>query len=132
MENIVDVALRLIDEKGTVTTKEIIRNLKDKNLKEMKPEHLEANVITDLSIDGRFLLVNKKWALKDNYTMEQIITEQYRSLDSINSLADEEDLEEETTTVVEDIATEIQLDDGDQLENEDAVVIENIEEYDEQ
>lgn len=131
MENIVDVALRLIDEKGTVTTKEIIRNLKDKNLKEMKPEHLEANVITDLSIDGRFLLVNKKWALKDNYTMEQIITEQYRSLDSINSLADEEDLEEETTTVVEDIATEIQLDDGDQLENEDAVVIENIEEYDE-
>ena len=32
MENIVDVALRLIDEKGTVTTKEIIRNLKDKNL----------------------------------------------------------------------------------------------------
>lgn len=63
--------------------------------------------------------------------MEQIITEQYRSLDSINSLADEEDLEEETTTVVEDIATEIQLDDGDQLENEDAVVIENIEEYDE-
>ncbi len=131
MENIVDVALRLIDEKGAVTTKEIIRNLKDKNLKEMKPEHLEANVITDLSIDGRFLLVNKKWALKDNYTMEQIITEQYRSLDSINSLADEEDLEEETTTVVEDIATEIQLDDGDQLENEDAVVIENIEEYDE-
>lgn len=131
MENIVDVTLRLIDEKGTVTTKEIIRNLKDKNLKEMKPEHLEANVITDLSIDGRFLLVNKKWALKDNYTMEQIITEQYRSLDSINSLADEEDLEEETTTVVEDIATEIQLDDGDQLENEDAVVIENIEEYDE-
>ncbi len=131
MENIVDVALRLIDEKGTVTTKEIIRNLKDKNLKEMKPEHLEANVITDLSIDGRFLLVNKKWALKDNYTMEQIITEQYRSLDSINSLADEEDLDEETTTVVEDIATEIQLDDGDQLENEDAVVIENIEEYDE-
>lgn len=131
MENIVDVALRLIDEKGTVTTKEIIRNLKDKNLKEMKPEHLEANVITDLSIDGRFLLVNKKWALKDNYTMEQIITEQYRSLDSINSLADEEDLEEENTTVVEDIATEIQLDDGDQLENEDAVVIENIEEYDE-
>lgn len=131
MENIVDVALRLIDEKGTVTTKEIIRNLKDKNLKEMKPEHLEANVITDLSIDGRFLLVNKKWALKDNYTMEQIITEQYRSLDSINSLVDEEDLEEETTTVVEDIATEIQLDDGDQLENEDAVVIENIEEYDE-
>lgn len=130
MENIVDVALRLIDEKGAVTTKEIIRNLKDKNLKEMKPEHLEANVITDLSIDGRFLLVNKKWALKDNYTMEQIITEQYRSLDSINSLA-EEDLEEETTTVVEDIATEIQLDDGDQLENEDAVVIENIEEYDE-
>ena len=131
MENIVDVAIRLIDEKGAVTTKEIIRNLKDKNLKEMKPEHLEANVITDLSIDGRFLLVNKKWALKDNYTMEQIITEQYRSLDSINSLADEEDLEEETTTVVEDIATEIQLDDGDQLENEDAVVIENIEEYDE-
>ena len=131
MENIVDVALRLINEKGAVTTKEIIRNLKDKNLKEMKPEHLEANVITDLSIDGRFLLVNKKWALKDNYTMEQIITEQYRSLDSINSLADEEDLEEETTTVVEDIATEIQLDDGDQLENEDAVVIENIEEYDE-
>ena len=131
MENIVDVALRLIDEKGAVTTKEIIRNLKDKNLKEMKPEHLEANVITDLSIDGRFLLVNKKWALKDTYTMEQIITEQYRSLDSINSLADEEDLEEETTTVVEDIATEIQLDDGDQLENEDAVVIENIEEYDE-
>lgn len=131
MENIVDVALRLIDEKGAVTTKEIIRNLKDKNLKEMKPEHLEANVITDLSIDGRFLLVNKKWALKDNYTMEQIITEQYRSLDSINSLADEEDLEEENTTVVEDIATEIQLDDGDQLENEDAVVIENIEEYDE-
>lgn len=131
MENIVDVALSLINEKGTVTTKEIIRNLKDKNLKEMKPEHLEANVITDLSIDGRFLLVNKKWALKDNYTMEQIITEQYRSLDSINSLADEEDLEEETTTVVEEIATEIQLDDGDQLENEDAVVIENIEEYDE-
>lgn len=131
MENIVDVALSLINEKGAVTTKEIIRNLKDKNLKEMKPEHLEANVITDLSIDGRFLLVNKKWALKDNYTMEQIITEQYRSLDSINSLADEEDLEEETTTVVEEIATEIQLDDGDQLENEDAVVIENIEEYDE-
>lgn len=129
MENIVDITLDLINNSKTnsATTKEIMKKVKIPELKALKPEELESTVITDLSLDGRFLTVKNKWCLKDAYTMDEIIHVQYRSIGDYELVTDEKQLEDVNGA----IEMAVNLDDSDQLEADDAISIDSIEEYNE-
>lgn len=129
MENIVDITLDLINNSKTnsATTKEIMKKVKVPELKALKPEELESTVITDLSLDGRFLKVKNKWYLKDAYTMDEIIHEQYRSIGDYELVTDEKQHEDVNGA----IEMAVNLDDSDQLEADDAISIDSIEEYNE-
>lgn len=130
MENIVDITLDLIKKSKdhSASTKDIIKNIKNNSLLNLKPEALEATVLTDLSIDGRFLQVEHKWCLKDAYTVDEIIHEQYRSIGDYEIMTEEElDLSEEESDQAIEMA--VNLDGSDQLEADDAVSINDIEEY---
>ena len=129
MENIVDITLDLINNSKTnsATTKEIMKKVKVPELKALKPEELESTVITDLSLDGRFLKVKNKWCLKDAYTMDEIINEQYRSIGDYELVTDEKQQEDVNGA----IEMAVNLDDYDQLEADDAISIDSIEEYNE-
>lgn len=124
MKKIVDIALELIStskDKST-STKDIAKNIDNEKLLEEKPEQLESQILTDLMIDGRFLLVDNKWHLKEEYTMDEILQEQYRSLNDYEILVEEEtDITQEESN--REIEMAISLDNQDQMESDDAFSI---------
>lgn len=100
MKNIVDEVRDLVNTKGPVSMKEIVDSVESDVLSALPLKELEATIYTDLLVDGRFLAVDGKWDLKDNYTMKEVMREQYRSLGEfddykIPELEEEEIVEEE-------------------------------------
>ena len=123
MKNIVDETLELLTKKKEVAVEEIITKLDNEKLNNLKPGRLEAIIATDLFVDGRFILIENKWHLKEEYSMKDIMKEQYRSLGDIDVLETDD-----TNIALEEVEMEIELDDGDRLETDDAVSIEKIDE----
>lgn len=97
MKNIVDTVIELVNEKGAVTTAEISAAIDNEVLVQKPKTELEAMIYTDLLTDGRFLKVERKWDLKDNYTMRDVMREQYRTLGEFDDyqLEEEEEIIEE-------------------------------------
>lgn len=97
MKNIVDTVIELVNEKGAVTTAEISAAIDNEVLAQKPKTELEAMIYTDLLTDGRFLKVERKWDLKDNYTMRDVMREQYRTLGEFDDyqLEEEEEIIEE-------------------------------------
>lgn len=113
MKNIVDKVIELVNEKGAVTTAEIVAAI-DNDILMAKPQtELEAMIYTDLLTDGRFLKVERKWDLKENYTMREVMREQYRTLGEFDDYQVEEEEEEvieeeiELKTVIENDEDEV-------------------------
>ncbi len=108
MKNIVDTVIELVNEKGAVTTAEIAAAISNEVLATKEKTELEAMIYTDLLTDGRFLKVERKWDLKENYTMREVMREQYRTLGEFDDyqLEEEEEIVEEEEielkTVIED------------------------------
>ncbi len=97
MKNIVDTVIELVNEQGAVTTAEIAKAINNEVLNSKPKTELEAMIYTDLLTDGRFLKVERKWDLKESYTMREVMREQYRSLGEFDDyqLEEEEVVEEE-------------------------------------
>ncbi|MGL5021177.1 MAG: hypothetical protein ACRC5R_04070 [Mycoplasmatales bacterium] len=129
MKNIVELTLDLIEknDKG-VTNAQIVKAIKNPDLLELKDgKKLEAVIYNDLMIDGRFLLVSKKWDLKDKYTMREILREQYRSLSEtdLKKVIEEVVLEEEFD---EEIEMAVSIGDN---EFNDAIALNDVQEFSE-
>ncbi len=112
MKNIVDKVIELVNEKGAVTTAEIVSAIDNDILLEKPTKELEAMIYTDLLTDGRFLKVERKWDLKESYTMREVMREQYRTLGEFDDYQDEEEeevVEEEIElkTVIENDEDEV-------------------------
>ncbi len=105
MKNIVDTVIELVNEKGGVTTAEIAAAITNDILASKPKTELEAMIYTDLLTDGRFLKVERKWDLKENYTMREVMREQYRELGEFEDYQEEEEEEviEEEAISVDDI-----------------------------
>ena len=129
MKNIVELTLELIEknDKG-VTNAQIVKAIKNPDLLELKDgKKLETVIYNDLMIDGRFLLVSKKWDLKDKYTMKEILREQYRSLSEtdLKKVIEEVVIEEEFD---EEIEMAVSIDDN---EFNDAIALNDVQELSE-
>lgn len=124
MKKVVDIALELIEnsEDKETTTEEILKNIKGETLLNLEENKIKATIISDLMIDGRFLCVEGAWHLKNDFTIDEIIKEQYRSLNDYEIL-----LEDELDITSEESEQELQavssLDDKDQMEADDAISI---------
>ncbi len=103
MKNIVDTVIELVNEKGAVTTAEIAAAISNDVLAAKPKTELEAMIYTDLLTDGRFLKVERKWDLKENYTMREVMREQYRTLGEF----DDYQLEDEEDEIVEEEEIEL-------------------------
>ncbi len=121
MKNIVDLVIELVNEKGPVMTKEIAEHIDNDILLGKEQKELEAIIYTDLLTDGRFLKVDRKWDLKENYTMREVMREQYRSLGEFDDYQIEEEGQDEI--VEEEIELKTVLDDTD---DEDVVSVDVI------
>ncbi len=122
MKNIVDLVIELVKEKGPVMTKEIVDNIDNEILLSKERKELEAIIYTDLLTDGRFLKVDRKWDLKENYTMREVMREQYRSLGEFDDYQIEEEHAEEEI-IEEEIELKTVLDD---TEDEEVVSVDVI------
>ncbi len=122
MKNIVDLVIELVNEKGPVMTKEIAEQIDNEILLAKEPKELEAIIYTDLLTDGRFLKVDRKWDLKENYTMREVMREQYRSLGEFDDYQIEEEQHEEEV-VEEEIELKTVLD---ETEDDEVVSVDDI------
>lgn len=122
MKNIVDTTIELLSKKDDlVTIKEIIEALDNEKLAGVADNKLEAYIHMDLMKDGRFLLVEDKWGLAQNYTQQEITRERYRQLgNQVIEEIEDEVIEEEIARVIEldenyldDDLVEINFDDFD-------------------
>ena len=95
MKNILDVTFDLLENQEAVSVEEIRKNITNNDLLKMKENQLEAIIVNDLMLDGRFLLIDGKWALKNNYTIKQIMNEKYKNLD-VGDVEKEEEYSNET------------------------------------
>ncbi len=131
MNNIVDTCIMLLNKNNQgVSNQDIIDNLDNPQLKNLSEAKLLSRIDMDLMYDGRFLLVDKKWHLKDEYTIEEIISELYKNIGDyeIEVIENETNHEEE----LQDIEMAFNIDEQDQLEKEDANSVYRInEEYEE-
>lgn len=119
MKNIIDLTFELITENKKVTTKEIMKNIDNPGLINQTPSELEAIIANDLQTDGRFICVEGYWDFKVNYTMNEVIKEQYKTIGHIVELAELEDED----TVIEDIelVIETEEDNDEHIDPNDAV-----------
>ena len=103
MKNIVDTTIELLSKKDDlVTIKEIIEALDNEKLTGVADNKLEAYIHMDLMKDGRFLLVEDKWGLAQNYTQQEITRERYRQLgNQVIEEIEDEVIEEEIARVIE-------------------------------
>lgn len=114
MKNIVDTVIELVQTTGPVTTAEIAAAIQNEVLSEKPKTELEAMIYTDLLTDGRFLKVERKWDVKDNYTMREVMREQYRTLGEFEDYQLEEEEEEIIEEEIE-LKTVIDSNDDDEV-----------------
>lgn len=94
MENIVDLAMRLIKQNGAISAKDIVEEITNPEILLMDKKKIEALIYNDLMIDGKFILVDGKWDLSEKYTMKEILHEQYRSFGEAEIVASSEQEED--------------------------------------
>ncbi len=92
MKNIIDLTMELINQNGAVTTEDIIAKVDNEALLSLSKAELITTIYNDLQIDGRFINLDEKWDLKLNYTMKDIMKEQYRNIGVMNIVEEEEEL----------------------------------------
>lgn len=90
MKNILDITFDLLENNELVSIEEIRKNITNESLLKLKENQIDAIIVNDLMLDGRFLLVDGKWALKSNYTIKKIMNEKYKNLDVGDVEIDEE------------------------------------------
>lgn len=122
MESIIYESKNLISErKEPVSVDELFEKLNNAHFINDEDIHFSlAKIQSELIMDGRFITINSKWDLKDNYTMEEINRIKAKEFEFFGDDVEddlEDELEKEMDTVTNQIfEDEINNDDHDDIE----------------
>lgn len=111
MKNIIDITQELIKKNKSAATEEIIQMIDNPSLMILPKHELAAIVANDLQTDGRFIFVNEAWDLKTNYTMNEVIKEQYKNIGHIVEMIEKED--EENVIIDDEIELIVETENSD-------------------
>ncbi len=118
MQNIIELTSSLINERGMLSTPDIAKEIKEENLLKLSTPELLATICMDLQMDGRFICIDRKWDFKINYTMQEVIREQYKNTAIIDIFEEEE----------EDLDIELNVDNKIDIEDDNVIDLSKIEE----
>lgn len=107
MKSIKDSIIQLLEEKGSpVALEELMSNFKHDEYNFKSAVDMEASIMTDLMIDGKFINIDDKWDLKEKYTMKEIMKN--KRLEMVGLIEDDLEIDDDEEVVID---SEISTDD---------------------